>query len=159
MLRDLILLLCRYGDEPRECLERLLAWAAAEPSRADLDLDLRLGEATGALDAQLRSRLLAAMTDLERETSGAAAVQATPDLAALAAEVASLETRHVAAAARRAEARRLESAIQASEAALAELAQRIEQTRTELAAAETRCRQRQTNPEERIDEPARSIAV
>jgi len=159
MLRDLIELLCTHHDEPRECLEKLLVWAAAEPSRADLDLDLRLAEETGALDALLIGRLVTTMKDLEREDPEPAAARAAPDLATLAAEVAALEERYAGVAGRRDEASRLEGAITAYEAALAALAPRIEQLRQALAAAETRCRQRQSQLEGTTDEPVRSIAV
>jgi hypothetical protein len=159
MLRDLIRLLCAHRDEPRECLEQLLAWVSSEPSRADLDLDLRLAEQSGALDARLLDLLGAALADLEREDPETVADRVAPDLAALAAEVAALEMPHQAAAARRDEARRLQSAIAAAEAELAALAPRIEQVHHQLTAAAARCRRQQGELEGATDEPIRSISV
>jgi hypothetical protein len=159
MLRDLMQLLCNHRDEPHECLERLLVWVSAEPSLTDLDLDLRLAEQSGALDSQLLGRLVTAMEGLEREDPETTAARAAPDLTALVAEVASLETRYVAVAGRRDEARRLESATTAGEAELAALAPQIEQKHNELVATEARYHQLQSELEGTTDARASSITV
>jgi hypothetical protein len=159
-LRELLDRLQARRDDPASCLDALLLCARDAASPRDLALDLSTAAICGVLDHALSERLLGALTALERQGGAPSPPELrAPGYEALATEVAALERRSLEALGRREAAVRLEQEVADKVRRLAELDQRLETLRNEVAAAEQRCLDQQRRLEGSHDEHPHTVAV